>query len=890
MDSVIEWGTATARVKVALRDGLLDGERFLWNGQECGMDGNFLLDLVWSDWRAPDKNNNGDNECVLDRNSFRFAGQALREGSEGEEWVLRFHGPDVGGFYRPKAPLELDLVYRMDGDRGYFRRRLELRDPNANGHLLHGLSSYSTQLDHEPGILKAGGFGQPAAWLRGGNRAAGGGAFFGVEWPAAHISLAGRTLSTRQEMGEVLGESSLCGEWTILGLTSDKYIKHHFFEYLETIRAAPARPYTLYNTWYDLRTSEYRKRLPDIGDGQIMNEENVLRLAGEVQDRMCRDHGIELDAFVLDDGWDVYQSAWELRAEEFPRGLAPVSGKLEETSTRLGVWFGPTGGYSFRKTRTDWFRANGYEVSSNDMMSISGPRYAALFEKRVCEMVEAGASYFKWDGLQFVCNDAYPGLKTGLYARRQGLLNLKRIADKARALDKDMYLNITSGTWLSPWWLAIADQIWMDGNDFGSADIGSVSTRDSSITYRDLVLDEDFRLKDLWFPMSGLMTHGVLKGSIDVGDIGRNEPLAKFADEMMFYLARGVSMYELYLSPSEIREEEWRVLAASLRWARDRFPLLSATAWPVGGDIRRGEAYGYAHWKGQRGIVSFRNPGMEPRTCRLELDAAQGLDPAARQLVVQWVYPGRWTSPRLYKAGDSMEVSLCGYEAAVYEIRPLSEAGDNVLAGLCYDEDEHGRLLPLAVRGALVMLDGNGGKPLEPAMAAKLRSPAEKLPVVDYSHRAFGATLELSLEPAAGVMEPQLAIFARPGVMAPEPKSGSSLPAPRITMAGVALPVDAVADEKGAWAWYTVALADYFTEKAELSLDLSPLGSREEPWEGSLEIWVLGDVKTNLPMLDGRLSSSGDPRPMPPLARVAGSLPVRQLLLGIDWKGENAKV
>ena len=38
---------------------------------------------------------------------------------------------------------------------------------------------------------------------------------------------------------------------------------------------APLRPYTLYNSWYDLRSAEYPRVTPD----HVMNEENVLRMA-----------------------------------------------------------------------------------------------------------------------------------------------------------------------------------------------------------------------------------------------------------------------------------------------------------------------------------------------------------------------------------------------------------------------------------------------------------------------------------------------------------------------------------------------------------------------------------------------------------------------------------
>ena len=189
----------------------------------------------------------------------------------------------------------------------------------------------------------------------------------------------------------------------------------------------------------------------------------------------------------------------------------------------------------------------------------------------------------KWDGFS---SGHRPDLGTppGIHARRSVLKTVGRLASNVRALDPDVFLNITSGTWLSPWWLTIADQIWMGGEDYGAADVPSISSRDSSITYRDLVLYEDFRTNDLWFPIANLMTHGVLKGSIDVEEIGRDEPLPGFANEVVFYLARGVSMHELYISPDVLSEDEWQVLAQALYR-----PATDSPCCPARDDQRRSQ-------------------------------------------------------------------------------------------------------------------------------------------------------------------------------------------------------------------------------------------------------------------------------------------------------------
>jgi hypothetical protein len=263
---------------------------------------------------------------------------------------------------------------------------------------------------------------------------------------------------------------------------------------------------------------------------------------------------------------------------------------------------------------------------------------------------------------------------------------MEAVIDKCtavRSINPNMYLNITSGTWLSPWWVKYANQIWMDGGDYGYADVPSISARDAAITYRDFVLYEDFKIKDLWFPVANLMTHGIIKGNLEkLG--GETEPLDKFTTEAVLYFARGVSMYELYISPDLLTDAEWSAMSKAIAWAKDRFSILQQGEM-IGGDPRKRETYGYVHFNGSRGIIAARNPYINQNKLKVDLSPSFGIDPRAVQLVVEKVFPYRWVSPKLYKAGDQFDIPLEGYETAVYEIYPISEADVPLVGGMIYD-------------------------------------------------------------------------------------------------------------------------------------------------------------------------------------------------------------
>jgi hypothetical protein len=825
-------------------------------------DGGFSIEVVWTDWSAPGKTNNADNLCRFGPKDFRLVKNEKKPlAAGGEELILSFEGPEG---------LDLSIVYVLDSKGPYLRRRLTVLDTKGKNHFLHAVNAVDASLSVPATVVKEGGFGQPVALTLGR-----GGAFVALEWPAAEnlaVETGGRIrLRAAEIVGETIPKEGIAGATAVYGLTPDGRVKLHFMRYVDTIRAGKLRPYTLYNSWYDLRSAEY----PKVAPSQVMNEENVTRIVRLLRTNMVARHGIALDACVLDDGWDVYRSDWILRPVQFPGGLSPIVEELKKTKTRLGIWFGPTGGYSFRKERVGWMREHGYETAGSQMW-VGGPKYGALLQKRVEEFTKGGAGYFKWDGFQFVASGPGLGTPPGLYSRRAVLARVAAMTRAVRTIDPDVFLNITSGTWLSPWWLLFADQIWMGGEDYGSTDVPSISTRDSSITYRDLVLHEGFRENGFWFPIANLMTHGVLKGTIDIGEIGKGEPLSKFADEVVFYVARGVTMYELYISPDVLSEGEWRVLADALRFARSRFDVLS-TGEMVGGSPLRKEAYGYAHYRGERGLLAVRNPDVTPQEIAVTLSPADGLDPEARDLVLSRIYPTRWVAPRLYRAGEVVRLPLSGYEAAVYELTPLSEEKEPLLAGVVYEERESsGKSRLLSILGT-----SPGAKILNPEALASMTVNGKRADLASLSVssvpigevrnvKARGAGLMLDLSVAAAARSATLAVLVKPD----STFAGKADPAVTLVLDGAKVSPERIAS-KGLWAWYTIPVAP---GTHALSVDVLP-ATGETGWSGNAGVWLTG-AEAVAPVEVTLTSKSALPAlpPLPPTGRGPNEVPRSQKL------------
>lgn len=678
---------ATAEAQITIENNHLSGERLTLKGQGIFVetDAGFRVDLMWSHWRAPGKKNNGDNELKLRNQDFSLK----HVQNNGQQLQLLFDGPGT---------LTAQIIYTLDANHNYMRKQIQLADSTYGEHFLQGIAVTDARIiQHPEKVENQGGFGQPVAFTM-----PSGSFFTGLEYPTAtnELKTGNKTrITAYQYFGKQIGKALVTSETFVMALFPDKAIKHHFMEYVEQIAVTPARPYTLYNSWYDLRAANYPRPVP--GE-YVMNEENVFRIIDLIKENMMDKHDIRLDAFVLDDGWDVYESDWQLREKQFPNGMKPIADKLKETDTDLGIWFGPTGGYSARMGRINWMKENGYEAVNNEYrynaayLCLAGKNYSDLFRKRTVDFVEDDdVRYFKWDGIQFSCSSPDHGHPVGVYSRRAVMESVAEKCEAVRKNHPDVYLNITSGTWLSPWWTKYASQIWMDGGDYGWADLPSYSRRDAAITYRDFVLYDDFKQKELWFPISHLMTHGIIKGNLQMLG-GNEEPLDKFTDNAMLYVARGVSMYELYISPTILNNEEWEAISQSLKWAREHFETLSTTHM-IGGNPTKGEPYGYIHFNGDEGIVALRNPYVDENSISVSLSRNFGLNPDAASLVVERIYPTSCIEPELYAEGATLSVDLGAYETAVYKVYPLSKASRPLITDMIFEEDFSGENMELAV-------------------------------------------------------------------------------------------------------------------------------------------------------------------------------------------------
>ena len=816
-------------------------------------DGNFQLDIFWTYWNAPGKVNNSDLQLYLTKNDFTISDYNVQTGKDGSQKIIIKERS-------PKYNFTLNVEYLLEKNVFFVKKKITAYDAEYETHFLQKIHTLNSIVKGIKSVIKKGGYGQPAAFETGN-----GGGFAGVEYPTATTEIDEKNgkISSVETIGKKITREGISGSETVIGITPKPNVKFWFMKYLDFVRAAKLKPYTLYNSWYDLRSVEY----PNVPPKYWMNEKNVFRIINEIKSNFVEKHGIKIDAFVLDDGWDVYKSDWKLRKKQFPRGMSPISEKLKEINATLGLWFGPTGGYSFRLKRINWMKAHGYEVVGTHgdwqpMMCIAGKNYKKLFKKRVTDFVKnVNVGYYKWDGIQFSCSEPDHGHPTGEYSRRAVMESVADICGSVRKLNSNIFLNITSGTWLSPWWVKYANTIWMQGGDYGYSDVPSISRRDRAITYRDITLYNDFTKYDLWFPISNLMTHGIIKGELQkLG--GESEPIDKFTDNAVLYFARGVAMYELYISPDILTNDEWNALAQSLKWGKSNFDILMNTEM-IGGDPGKSETYGFAHFNRNNTLIAVRNPKMERDKISFVLSSNFGMNENAENLVMEEIYPRNVISNKLYKCGDEVTVSLDGFETAIFSFHPIDETDKPPISGADFIPQEDGSFI-VAPTGAKIEVLQNGkiDKVEYDRKNLSVSDLIEKIKKVKTNEKSTGSVKKIAKNQfdISTQLNPQTE-YAEIAILFMPDKENDDSELPEITVSSNGKRVKTKDEaEKGKWKWIVAEV-----DKNVSSLNVSV--SNEKNISGEIKFYLItyekpDGVKIKIP----NKNESGKiypPRPLP---------------------------
>jgi len=473
--------------------------------------------------------------------------------------------------------------------------------------------------------------------------------FLGFESPLAESSVVGDHAVSELISEVPIGAGRSQEYSSVVGVASAGQMRRSFLTYIERERAHPYRTFLHYNSWFD------------IGYENPYTQQQALNRIHTFGEELNKKRGVVLDSYLFDDGWDDLDDLWKIRAD-FKDGFAPLTKAAAEYGTAPGVWLSPWGGYAHAKQRRlATARKGGYETVNNGL-ALSGPKYYALFHDAVTQMVtKYGVNQFKLDGTGNV-NQVVKG--SAFNSDFDAAIHL--IGD-LRQLKPDIYINLTSGTWPSPFWLMYADSTWRGGDDTDFAGVGTA--RERWITYRDGATYEHVVEAGTLYPLNSLMLHGIVYAKQAEGL--SSDPGGDFANEVHSYFGTGTQLQELYITPSLLTDANWDVLAEAAKWARRNAATLVDTHW-VGGDPRWLEVYGWAAWSPQKAILTLRNPGA--KTQDFTIDVAQAFElpsEAARRYVARSPWAADAAQPAIeLDAGKPVTFHLAAFQVLTLEADP----------------------------------------------------------------------------------------------------------------------------------------------------------------------------------------------------------------------------
>ncbi len=461
---------------------------------------------------------------------------------------------------------------------------------------------------------------------------------------------------------------------SVVGVVPRGQLRRGFLYYLERERAQPYRPLLHYNNGSEIGCEYFRRKLhgkPEEAEAFRQRQEEVwlenIRAFGR---ELVENRGVVIDSFAHDFEWDDETLVWQFH-DGYPNGFEPARQAADACGAKLGVWFSPAGGYPGKATRLEQGRVQGFETCPYGFSS-AGPRYYARLSTACVNMVrDYQVNYFKFDGFGAGNN------KPGPAPYESEVEALLRIISELRQLDPDVFINPSTGSWPSPFWLRYADSIWRQGADTGIS--GKGPDRQKWITYRDGGVYHGVLGKSPLYPISSLMIHGVFVNRLplfgnpyDPANPSPTYETAEIVAEIRSFFGCGTNLQELYVNPPLMTAETWDALAEAAKWSRTNADVLADTHW-IGGDPAKNQVYGWASWSSRKGILALRNPNDQPAKLTLDVQKAFELPEGA---ATKYTLKSPWKEdtgepPIELSAGEPHTFALAPFEVLVWDATPI---------------------------------------------------------------------------------------------------------------------------------------------------------------------------------------------------------------------------
>jgi hypothetical protein len=376
-------------------------------------------------------------------------------------------------------------------------------------------------------------------------------------------------------------------------------------------------------------------------------------------EKLIKPFGVKLQSFVFDDGWDNLDSVWYFDPVKFPQGFTPEAELCRKFNSGIGVWMSPFGGYGGNKQRRiESSHRQGLETNDKGL-SLAGPNYYNRFLSRAVDMLDNyKVNYFKFDGFGGSEPQYLPDMEAGV-----------RLIQTLRQHNPDVFINITVGSWPSPFWLKFTDCTWRGSGDLHMAGKGTRTSK--FMTYRDGTLHNNIVSRAPYYPLNSIMVVGIAYANLGLPQMCINDSIADFRDMVWSFFGAGSALQELYISHDRMKPEFWPVLAEAAKWVKSNEDILYDTHW-IGGSPVNMEVYGFASWTPRKGVITLRNPDDKPKDFEFILDNVLEIPEKYRGIFQLISVRSDDTDKYVIKiaSGESKRIPLKPFETKILEVMP----------------------------------------------------------------------------------------------------------------------------------------------------------------------------------------------------------------------------
>ncbi len=490
--------------------------------------------------------------------------------------------------------------------------------------------------------------------------------FFGCEFPATDNRIVHGAGQIKYYVGKAVGKNFKCPV-TVMGGGRDNTItevRKAFFEYIDFISRKTDLRFQ-YNSWYDNMLK--------------VSEDNIKTSFSEVAKGLAFHNAPKLDAFVIDDGWNNYKAKfWEIDKKKFPEGLNGISKHCKKSGYGFGMWLGPRGGYNYQHKFAKKIQSagNGFVNKNSKDICVASSKYIENVENLLIDFEnELDVSYFKLDGFCLApctdpTHDHAVGGRNDMYfitdLWQKWITAFEHIRSVRENQGRDLWINMTCYTNVSPWWLQWVNSIWLQN----SADIGFSKNQEeqaqveAAITYRDSRYYDCICRRANQFPFKNLYNHEPIyahKADVQYTD-------EEFEKYIYWCTVRGNALNELHISYDMMSESKWNSLAGAMNFQKGNYHILKNASF-IGGDPEDNNIYGYISWtEDGEGIIALRNPTDEKTSLTLNLNKLMGAPEDLSGVKRYNVYCSLPENDSTYSYADKIDLTLGAYEIIIFKL------------------------------------------------------------------------------------------------------------------------------------------------------------------------------------------------------------------------------